>query len=88
MNLAIFEHFYKLSRTDREADGQKDRETDRQTDRRTDSYFFLSLSTQEVLLMGHHGLLTAADSVALAFDLHYYFEQVLARDIGMSMRHT
>ena len=28
--------------------------------------------------MGHHGLLTAADTVALAFDLHYYFEQVIA----------
>ena len=26
--------------------------------------------------MGHHGLLTAAESVAVAFDLHYYFEQV------------
>jgi len=34
-----------------------------------------ALGEKEVLLMGHHGLLTAADSVALAFDLHYYFEQ-------------
>ena len=41
MNLAIFEHFYKLSRTDREADGQKDR--DRQTDRQTDRQLFFSL---------------------------------------------
>ena len=39
--------------------------------------FLLLLSPQqEVLLMGHHGLLTAADSIAVAFDLHYYFEQV------------
>jgi len=34
-----------------------------------------ALGDKEVLLMGHHGLLTAADTVALAFDLHYYFEQ-------------
>jgi len=34
-----------------------------------------TLGDKEVLLMGHHGLLTAAESVAVAFDLHYYFEQ-------------
>lgn len=34
-----------------------------------------TLADKEVLLMGHHGLLTAAQSVAVAFDLHYYFEQ-------------
>lgn len=34
-----------------------------------------ALADKEVLLMGHHGLLTVADSVAIAFDLHYYFEQ-------------
>jgi len=34
-----------------------------------------SLSDKEVLLMGHHGLMTVAESVAVAFDLHYYFEQ-------------
>jgi ribulose-5-phosphate 4-epimerase/fuculose-1-phosphate aldolase len=33
------------------------------------------LGDKEVLVMGHHGLLTVADSVPLAFDLHYYFEQ-------------
>jgi len=50
-----------------------------------------TLADKEVLLMGHHGLLTAADSVALAFDLHYYFEQaaksqVLAYQTGREMR--
>merc|ERR550519_1229236 len=34
-----------------------------------------TLGDKEVLVMGHHGLLTVGQSVAVAFDLHYYFEQ-------------
>ena len=33
------------------------------------------LGEKSVMLMGHHGLLTVAPSIALAFDLHYYFER-------------
>ena len=69
--MITFDHFRAFLRT------LSDEDTDWQRDRPT--YFYGTLlSTQEVLLMGHHGLLTAADSVALAFDLHYYFEQVPA----------
>ena len=33
------------------------------------------LGESEVLLMGHHGMATVGKSVAIAFDLHYYFEK-------------
>jgi len=50
-----------------------------------------TLGDKEVLVMGHHGLLTAAESVAVAFDLHYYFEQaakvqVLGYQTGREMK--
>ena len=49
------------------------------------------IGEKDVLLMGNHGTTTVGSSVALAFDLHYYFEvaakiQVLAYQTGKSCR--
>jgi len=49
------------------------------------------LGDKDVLLMGNHGLLTVATTVAEAFHLHYYFEQaakvqVLAYQTGREIR--
>jgi len=49
------------------------------------------LGDKEVLVMGHHGLLTVGSSIAMAFDLHYYFEQaakvqILAYQTGKEIR--
>eukprot|EP00111_Clytia_hemisphaerica_P007856 TCONS_00022831-protein len=49
------------------------------------------LGNKEVLMMGHHGLATVGKSVAMAFDLHYYFEkaaeiQVKALQTGQPLK--
>ena len=49
------------------------------------------LGDKEVMMMGNHGVLTAASSVALAFDLMYYYEraaetQMLAYATGKKLR--
>lgn len=49
------------------------------------------LGNNEVLMMAHHGMATVGKSVAIAFDLHYYFEkaaefQVKAFQTGKPLR--
>jgi ribulose-5-phosphate 4-epimerase/fuculose-1-phosphate aldolase len=49
------------------------------------------MGDKQVLLMSNHGLLTAADSIALTFDLMYYYEraaetQMLAYATGKKLR--